>query len=190
MPTKGYTSIQAIESVLGQALTPTASEAMTRFLPGLERFIDSKCGRAWMMGVQTDEKHWSPWYNIYLKYPPITSVATVKGRSGIGEADETLTVDDDWELRDPESGHIYISSPGAYDLVKVTYTPDATLPDDVGMLATELGAMRARLILEGTGLDVQSYSAGGEVQVAHFGGNMLPRHLQDVIDLNRFTVVG
>src|SRR5262245_32487153 len=183
---KGYTTIAEIQLYLGQPLTQEATDLMTVFIPSLEAYIDMQCRRSWLSGACVEE-HWGPATLIYLNNPPALSVTSVTARMGMGTTPVALVQNTDWEVRSLENACIRVPTAGAYDMITVSYQASDVLPPEIRMLAGELGAMRARLLMEGTGLDVQSFSAGGEVQVSHFGGEYLPRHLQDVIDEYRFN---
>lgn len=191
MALKGYTSVETVERALGHALSAEHRTSLASLLPGVEAFIDGQCGRGWLMGTITDETHWLPRSDhLYVFNPPFTSVTTVKARSGIGEADATLTANTDWEARDPELGIVYVIGATAYDRIKITYITPATLPDDIAYVATELGAVTARMLLAGTGPEIQSYGVGGEIQVVNFDTKIVPGRCRDIMDYNSFRRAG
>lgn len=187
---KGYTSVQSVEKALGFELNPAQKESLTSLLPGLEAWIDLTLGHKYGMGTVTDEIHWHPCERLYVDHPPVSTITTVKARSGMGSAEITLVADQDYELALPEAGLIHLVGSSGYDRVRITYAQPTLVPDEVGFLATELGAIRARLIVEGVGIDVSSYTFGGEVQVAYFDQAMLPRHIRELIERLQFRSVG
>jgi hypothetical protein len=155
MAAKGYTTKAKVATFLGATFTAGQDTYCDVLIEKAEIAIDNHCNRAWLTGVQTNETHWCPGYSLYVKYPPVTSVASVAGRSGLGETEETLTVDEDYEVRDLTSGLIHLVYPGSYDRVRVTYTPVATVPGPVEQATTELVAqwMQAHLRPDTYGLD-------------------------------------
>lgn len=136
---RGYTDPDKVAAYLGLTLTAPQVAAADWLTPAVEATIDERCGRAWLLGVQTDEAHWAPFgRDLYLLHPPATAVAAVKGRAGLGAAEATLTAGTDYEVRDLAAGRIWLAWPGGYDRIRVTYTPAATLPADIELAATEL----------------------------------------------------
>lgn len=142
MAAKGYTTAALVADWLGVTLTAAQQTHAATLIEQAESAIDDYCHRGWLMGTQTNEIH-RPYGRaaVYLKYAPISSVTTVLGRSGLGEAEETLTVDDDYEVMDVESGYIRLVYPASYDRVRITYEPRSTIPKAIERAATELVAM-------------------------------------------------
>jgi hypothetical protein len=138
---KGYTTKTKVADFLGATLTAAQQSYCDGLIERAEVAIDRYCNRGWLVGTQTDETHWYPTRQLYVKYPPLASVTSVKGRCGIGEDEEALVVDDDYEVRDPESGLIHLVAPGSYDRVRVTYVPVAATPGPVEQATTELVAL-------------------------------------------------
>lgn len=192
MAAKGYCSPTNVANFLGQTFTDAQKVHCEALIERAEVRIDTDTGRGWLVGAQTDEKHYYPTCDIFLRYAPVDSVTTVSGRSGMGEAAEALTVDEDYEARDLENGYIYLVSPGSYDLVLVTYTPTDTVPGDIKQACIELAStwMQAALMAGMYGVD--SYSlpdltvrfARSHVQQA------VPPAVRAILDLYRYPVHG
>ena len=155
MAAKGYTTKAKVADFLGATFTAGQQTYCDGLIERAEIAIDNYYNRAWKTGVQTNETHWYPRRSLYLKYPPVTSVASVAGRSGLGEDEETLTVDEDYEVRSLDSGLIHLVYPGLYDRVRVTYTPVDSVPGPVEQATTELVAhfMQPHLRPDTYGLD-------------------------------------
>jgi hypothetical protein len=52
------------------------------------------------------------------------SVTSVAGRQGLGATETTLTADTDYEVRDLDSGWIWLWSPGSYDRIRVSWSKE------------------------------------------------------------------
>lgn len=141
MAARGYTNPDRVAGYLGLTLTAAQVAQAGTLLEAAEAAIDEHCHRAWLLGTQTDETHWGPFGpNLYVRYPPCTAITAVKGRSGLGASETVLVAGEDYEVRDLAAGRIWLAAPAVYDRLRVTYTPDAALPPDVALAATELVA--------------------------------------------------
>lgn len=137
-----YTTALLVNRHLGGTLTSALQVQAHALIPAAEAFINERCGRSFGLGVQTNEAHYQPFRNdLYLRVPPVTSVASVAGRPGFGVDEETLTVGEDYEVRDLTTGRLWLWSPGSWDRVRVTYTPDSAIPASIQLAATELVAL-------------------------------------------------
>ena len=141
MPAKGYTNAATIGQFLGAELTQAQIAQAEALLTAVEAAIDAHCGRAWLVGVQTNEAHYGPFVgDLWVKYPPIVTLTSVASRAGLTDTETTLVAGTDYEARDLAGGRIYLASPGSHERLRVTYTPTTDLPDDVGLAATMLAA--------------------------------------------------
>jgi hypothetical protein len=143
MAAKGYANVDEVAAFLGLTLTTEQDAQAERMLEVAEAEVDGYCNRAWLVGVQTDEAHPYSAYrlgNLYLKYAPVSVVTTVKGRSALGEAEETLIEDTDYEVMSLDSGWIRLLYPASWDRIRVTYTPATTVPLDIQQATVELAA--------------------------------------------------
>lgn len=190
MAAKGYCTASDVESFLGVTFTAGQTTQCNNLIEQAEVFIDEETNRAWLTGVQTDEAVYHPDYKVYVRYVPLTSVEAITGRSGLGETDEALTVDEDFEVRDLESGLIYIVSPGNYDRLLIDYTPVDTVPADIKKACIELVAVGLQPQFQPGSFGLDSYSlpdltvrfSRSHVQAA------APPTVQQVIDRYRFRV--
>lgn len=158
MAAKGYCEVEDVAELLARTFTDAQQARCAKLIENLEVDIDEATGRGWLAGVQTDETHFVNSQNVFLKYAPVASVATVKGRSGLGETETTLTVDEDYEVMDLGNGHIRLVSPGNYDRVRVTYTPVDTVPGDLVEAMIEYVAARMQTTLRPDSFGLDSYS--------------------------------
>lgn len=195
MASKGYTNPDKVQLFLGAALTPNQiSQAEMRLLPAAEAAIDNYCRRAWMLGAQTDEAHYGPFVgnDLWVKYPPVTTLTAVKSRSGLTATETTLTAGTDYEARDLAFGRIYLVSPSSYDRVRVTYTPDATLPDDVGLAATMLVAhwLRPALMPDSYGIERFQLPDLAVTFARGYAGLELPPSVEALLGPHVFPALG
>jgi hypothetical protein len=157
MSAKGYITTAQVEAFLQKTLTAAQLAQCETLLESAETHVDNYCKRAWLTGVQTNETHYHPGHHLYLDCPPVQTVTSITGRSGMGATEETLTVDQDYELRDSAAGLIYLVYPGSYDRIRVTYTPVATVPADIKQACIELVAHWLRPALMPDSYGVQSF---------------------------------
>lgn len=147
MAAKGYCTVDDVAAFLGRTFTPEQDIYCARMIETGEANVDSYCGRGWLVGAQSNEEHRYIEFvlgELYLRYAPVTSVASVAARSYMGEAEQTLTVDVDYEVVNLEAGLIRIVSPALWDRLRVTYTPTATVPLDIQQATAELVAHKMR----------------------------------------------
>lgn len=193
MAAKGYCTVDDVADFLGQTLTSAQQASAERLIEQAEGMVDESTARAWLTGAKTDEAYFQAGYrlgNLFLRYAPVASVTTVKGRSGLGVAETTLTVDVDYEVRDLDDGLVWLVYPGTYDRIRVTYTPVATVPGPITKATAELvGAwMQPSLRPETYGL--ASYSLPDlSVQFAReMADRSIPPTVQSILDLYRYPV--
>ncbi|MCP4415955.1 MAG: hypothetical protein GY805_04990 [Chloroflexi bacterium] len=158
MAAKGYCIADDVADLLGLTFTAAQTTQCNALIEQAEIYIDEETGRAWLTGAQTDEQHYCPSHNLFLLYAPVTSVATITGRTGIGESDAALTVDEDYEVRDATKGQIYLVSPGSYDRVQVDYTPVPTVPADLALACAEIVGNWLQAHLQPGSFGLDSYS--------------------------------
>lgn len=140
MAAKGYCTVEDVADLLALTLTAAQEAQCQALVERAERYIDEETGRGWLVGAQTNEAHYVDSQNIWLKYAPVASVASVVARSGLGESETTLTANEDYEVTDLNQGHIRLVYPGDYDRVRVTYTPVDTVPADLVQACIEIAA--------------------------------------------------
>lgn len=155
---KGYVATEDVESFLQQTLSAAQKAEAERLIPAIETFVDRYCDRAWLTGAVSLEAHYYPSTYLWLKYPPVTSVDSIVGRTGLGNTEETLTEDEDYEVQDLTEGMIRLVYPATWDRVRVSYTPATTVPADLTQACAELVVawMQPSLRPDSYGLD--SYS--------------------------------
>lgn len=129
MPPKGYCASADVEAYLGLTFTAAQTEQAVVLLPMAEDAVDAAMGHEYALGTQSNEAHYYPSCDLYLRHAPITSVTSVAGRRGMTDTETTLTAGTDYEVRSLPAGHLYLVSPGRFDRVRVTYVPVATVPD-------------------------------------------------------------
>ena len=193
MPAKGYCSAADVADFLGLAFTSAQEVLASRLIEEAEPTVDLATARAWLTGARTDEAYYRASFrlgNLYLRYAPVDSVATVKARAGMGSTETTLVADTDYEVRDLSDGLIWLVYPGSYDRIRVTYTPTATVPGPITKATAELvGAwMQPSLRPETYGL--ASYSLPDlSVQFAReMADRSIPATVQSILDLYRYPV--
>lgn len=190
MAAKGYTTYEQVTSLLGMALTSEQEAQMQSLLESAELAIDFHCRRAWLTGAVTAETTFAPYVGryLYLKNPPVSSVASVAGRQGLGTTETTLTVDVDYEVRDLDVGLIWLWTPDAYDRIRVTYTPATTVPTLVSLATAELVChwLRPTLLPGSIGAD----SIQLPDLTVKFEAGDLPESIEAKLAPYRFEVVG
>lgn len=140
MAIKGYCTAEEVADFLGREFTAAQWAQCEKLIERAENFIDNYTGWGWLMGARTDEAHYLTGAAnrfIFLRYAPVSSVSAITGRTAPGETETTLTANDDYEVRDLESGQILLIS-GGYDRVLVDYTPVSTVPGDLEQAIIEL----------------------------------------------------
>lgn len=157
MTAKGYCTIGEVTAITGD-LTAAQMARAQDLIAAAETYLDGEMGRAWLVGTQTQEAHFYPATFLQLDYWPIGSVTAVYGRTSLGETEETLTADDDYEVQNLAAGIIRLTSPGSWDRVRVTYVPVDTVPEDVRLAAAELVASWLQPSLQPGSFGVDSYS--------------------------------
>lgn len=157
MTAKGYCTIGEVTAITGD-LTAAQMARAQDLIAAAETYLDGEMGRAWLVGTQTQEAHFYPATFLHLDYWPIGSVTAVYGRTSLGETEETLTADDDYEVQNLAAGIIRLTSPGSWDRVRVTYVPVDTVPEDVRLAAAELVASWLQPSLQPGSFGIDSYS--------------------------------
>lgn len=192
MAAKGYCVAQDVEAFLSRTFTAGQTAHADNLIERAERRIDTYTNRGWLEGAQSNEAHFYPGRELWLRYAPVASVASVGGRAGVGETDEALTVDEDYEVHNLESGLVWLASPGSYDRVRVTYTPAATVPGDIVQACVELVAAWLMPSLSPGSYGLDSYSlpdlsvrfARSHVQ------EQMPPNVMAILDSYRWLEVG
>lgn len=189
MAAKGYCRIGDITTITGD-LTAVQLARATELIETAETYLDGETGRAWLVGTQTQEAHFYPAPFLHLDYWPVTSVTAVYGRTSLGEAEETLTADDDYEVQDLAAGIIRLTSPGSWDRIRVTYVPQDTVPTDVARATAELVAAWLQPMLQPGSFGIDSYSLPDltvKFSRSHYQASAPPL-AQQVIDRYRVPV--
>lgn len=157
MTAKGYCKVEDVTAITGDLTAAQINRAAT-LIEQAETWLDGEIGRGWLVGEQSLEAHFLPADYLHLDLWPIESVAAVNGRSGLGETEETLTVDEDYEVQDLAAGVIRLVSPGSWDRIRVTYTPVDAVPGDVALACAELVANWMQPTLRPGTYGLDSYS--------------------------------
>ena len=190
MTAKGYCTADDVAEFLALDFTAAQVAQCDTLIERAEVYFDNETERGFLVGVQTNEAHYVSSQNVFLKYAPVTSIASIVGRDTLGESETTLVEDTDYEVIDLTIGRVRLVYPGSYDRVRVTYTPTDTVPGDVKQALVEMvAAWMSQALTPGTyGLD--SYSlpdltvrfARSHVQ------SVAPPMAQAVIDRYRYGV--
>jgi hypothetical protein len=189
MSAKGYITTAHVEAFLQKTLTAAQNAQCEVLLEPAETHVDNYCKRAWLTGVQTAEPHYRPGHHLYLDYPPVETVTSITGRSGMGAAEETLTVNEDYEVRDLTAGLVYLVYPSSYDRIRVTYTPVATVPADIQQACIELVAHWLRPALMPDSHGVQSFQLPDlSVTYRTYAAEAIPLTVQTLLAPYRFLV--
>lgn len=193
MAAKGYCTVDEVAAFLGRTFTPEQDIYCARLIETAEADVDSYTHRGWLVGVQTDEAHIYGEYrlgNLYLRYAPVSAVATVKGRASLGEAEQTLVADYDYEVIDLAAGWIRLVYPASWDRIRVTYTPTPSVPLDIQQATAELVAnqMQPNIKPDSYGLDsLQLPDLSVSFSRAHVQADM-PPGVQARLDRWRYVV--
>ncbi|NJN53287.1 MAG: hypothetical protein HC804_00140 [Anaerolineae bacterium] len=190
MAAKGYCSTADVANFLALTFTPAQTAQCEALIERTEIEIDSETNRAWLTGAITGEAIYAPPYDLWLRYAPVASVTAVTGRCGVGEDEEALVADEDYEVRDLNAGQIHLLTPGSYDRVLVDYTPVDAVPADLVQAIVEVVAARMQAHLRPGSYGLDSYSlpdltvryARSHVQEA------MPPAARMVIDRYRYPV--
>lgn len=189
MAAKGYCTVQNVAEFLGLTLTAAQVVQCQARIEQAEAFIDGECNRAWLMPAQTDEAHYWPDYQVYLRYAPVASVEAVTGRTRLGGTETTLTVNQDYEVRDLEAGLVHLVSPRRWERIMVDYTPAAGTPADIQRACMELVATWMLPSLQPGVFGLDSYSLPDltvKFSRSHF--QEVAPTVQQVIERYRFRV--
>lgn len=147
MAAKGYCTVDEVATFLGRTFTFEQDLHAERLIETVEADVDNYTHRGWLVGAQTDEAHRQNEYilgALYLRYAPVSAVATVKGRAYLGATEETLVEDTDYEIVDLEAGLIRIVYPCLWERIRATYTPTPSVPLDIQQATAELVASKFR----------------------------------------------
>lgn len=190
MAAKGYTTAAAVADFLGATFTAGQQTYAATLIEQAELYIDRETRRAWLTGARTNEVYYRDAFwlgNLYLRYAPVTSVASVAGRASLGDTEETLTADTDYEVRDLDSGLIALVYPGNYDRLRVTYTPVTTVPGPIAHAAAELVAAWMQPYLRPDTYGIDSVTLPDlSVRYAKPQEAAIPPSVQSALDLYRF----
>jgi hypothetical protein len=195
MPAKGYCLPVDVADFLGVVFSAPQEVQAARLIESTEIDIDRYTNRGWLVGVQTAEAHRYMAYRlgkIYLRYVPVASIAEVRGRSGLGEAETVLVANEDYEIVSLEDGLIRLVSPGSYDRVTVDYTPVNLVPAPIRDACAEWVAARMMPHLRPDTYGLDSYSLPDltvKFSRAVMGEGM-PANVSRTLDLYRFPVAG
>lgn len=192
MAAKGYCTVDEVADFLGRTFTAEQDLHAERLIETAEADVDNYTHRGWLVGVQTDETHTYGEYrlgNLYLRYAPVSAVATVKGRAALGEAEVTLTADYDYEVIDLASGWIRLVYPASWDRIRVTYTPTATVPLDIQQATAEMVSHRLRSHLMPGSFGVTQLGLPDiNVQFRQYQAEDLPLSVTNRLDRWRYVV--
>lgn len=140
MAPKGYCTAADVAAQMQVTFTSPQSTLCTTLIEQAEVAIDHYCNRGWLMGEQTLESFRYPGATVCLKYFPVDTITAVKGRcGGMGGTEEDLVEGTDYEVEDAAAGIIRLGI-SYFERVRVTYTPDNTVPLDLKRAITELVA--------------------------------------------------
>lgn len=190
MAAKGYCTAALVAAFLGKTFTTDQTTQANSLIERAEAYIDNQTGRGWLVGAQTDEAHFlgqKPW--VFLRYTPVQEITAVTGRTAPGEDEAALTLDEDYEVRDLETGLIRLLVSG-YDRILVDYTPVATVPGDLVQAAIELVTNWLQPSLQPGTYGLDSYSLPDltvRFSRAHVQ-EVVPPTVQQVIDSYRYRV--
>jgi hypothetical protein len=157
MTIKGYCTTADVAAITGD-LTGAQMARATQLIEAAETWLDGEIGRGWLVGAQSEEAHFYPAEYLRLDSWPVTSITTVKARTGMGETETTLTVNVDYEVIDLAAGIIRIEAPGSYERIRVTYVPNDAVPADIRQAAAELTATWLLPTLNSGSFGLDSYS--------------------------------
>jgi hypothetical protein len=151
---RGYTDRDRVAAELGRTLTPDQAVQCDDLIEEVEAYVDNETGRAWLVpSPVAAEQHVPVGPFVYLHNTPVSSVTAVTIRSSaVGAAETALVAGTGYELVDPATGLLSLSSyplsdpvvngpafvPGA--IVKVSYTFATPVPADIRRAATLLAA--------------------------------------------------
>lgn len=194
MAAKGYCTFMDVANFLGVALTASQEVYAASLIEAAENTIDIGTNRAWLTGALTDEAYYRDAFRLgklYLRYAPVSTITSIKGRAGLGDAETTLVADTDYEVLDLSDGLLRLVAPYAYDRLRVTYTPTATAPAPVARACAELVGSWMQPSLRPNSYGLYSYSLPDlTVQFAKEAAlSLIPDSVQAVIDLYRWRVV-
>jgi hypothetical protein len=158
MAAKGYCTAADVAAFLDKTFTAGQTTQANNLIEPAEVYIDGETNRGWLVGVQTDERFYCPGYELFLQFVPVTSVDTITGRAGLGEGEDVLVADEDYEVRDLGNGYIMLLFPGSYDRVQVDYTPVNTVPADIEQACIEMVASWMLPVLQSDSFGLDSYS--------------------------------
>lgn len=190
MAAKGYCLYTDIEAMLGITLTAAQQTKTNELIEAAEIYIDNETGRGWLTGAQTDEAHFQPDEYIWLRYAPVSTVTAITGRYYLGDTETALTVNEDYEVIDLETGQIRLVYPASWDRILADYTPDTAVPPLVKTACEDIVASWLQPTLRTGSYGLDSYSlpdlsikfSRSHVQAA------IPPLAQSIIDKLRWPV--
>jgi hypothetical protein len=190
MTAKGYCTKAQVAAFLALTFTAAQETQCDALIEMTEIDVDRYTNRGWLVGAQSNETFYYPDYELFLRYAPVTTLTSITARTGMGATEETLTVDEDYEVRSLENGLIYLVNASAYDRVRVTYTPTASVPAPIKKAMIEWVATQMQSTLRPNTFALDSYSlpdlsvkfARSHVQEA------MPPSVREVLDMYRYPV--
>jgi hypothetical protein len=193
MAAKFYCTAADVADFIGITFDSAQEAHAVRLIERAEGIVDLETDRAWLTGLLTDEVYYRAAYrlgHLYLRYAPVASVTTLKGRAALGETETTLVVDTDYEVMDLTGGLVRLLYPASYDRVRVTYTPVATVPAPITQATAELVAAWMQPRLRPDTLGIESYSLPDiTVRFAtSYVERSIPPSVQEKLDLYKYPI--
>lgn len=184
MASKGYTSAALVADELGRSLTAEQLVQAAGLIEEAEAYVDNATGRAWLVtSPVADELHVLVGPTVYLTNTPVATVTAVTIRSSaIGATETVLVAGTGYELLDPATGLLSLSSypladpvangsaysPGALVKVSYTFTSPLPLPADIRRATTLLVAAWMTPRLDPSMATVSEVSVGqGDLAVTY-----------------------
>jgi hypothetical protein len=169
------TSVGAVANYLGVTFTVAQTAEATALLPAADAAIQTYCDRRWLSGAITNEVYLPEGPLLVLRQRPVASIEAITAAWYFAATPVTLTAGTDYLVRDLTRGLVLLTpwrtgrpTDRPYETLAVSYTPVATVPEDVALAATMLVAAWLGASTDGTTADIKRYSVGGELSVERF----------------------
>lgn len=176
MASKGYTTVEAVQSQLGRTLNDAQKEYLeSSIIPAAEEWVDLQGGRVYGSGVVVAEPLLMTNAYTWLAKAPVGSIQRVRGYTWGRSAADIAVIDEAyWQLIDPANGYFRLPSWRDYEYLEVDYTPDTTIPERIKLATAIVCGVYMRTVLHPETEWLTDYASGQDVRLKFRSLDMPP----------------
>lgn len=164
---KGYTTKAELAKFLGRTFDANQDDIADLCIGAAEIVIDRKTSVKFLESTPQTKTIYQPPSPLVQLFTngPISAVSAV-GYTLFGGTSFPMIAGTHYEVRDLERGILWVPYPSDYYKIDITYTPTATAPDNIKLVANILAAHWMRPILNDEVPGLANYSIGGEFSIS------------------------